>query len=159
MDDVPYVDPYSDVNPPSARHIVVAFCQGALHLNCTLAGLQRTIKFKQECVADCFDLDAMEPKKNTANDFSMLFEQAQRKSLIPLSDPAVARHVGEHDGGKSSLLEWGNHSIARVGISGPPPARVASVLARVPPRDGCGRCAGTVPCRARAPGTILARDR
>jgi len=87
-------------------------------LDSTLRGLQGAAEFDEESVADGFDLGAVEPGKDFAEEATMFFEQFESELIVALGQRAVAHHVREHDGGEFPLLYIGAHgsvnSIVRI---------------------------------------------
>ena len=104
MNHVADVNADFEFNPPVRRDVMVALGQGALDLNGTLRGLQGAAEFDEESVTDGFDLGAVEPGKDFAEEPTMFFEQFESESIVALCQRAVAHHVSEHDGGELALL-------------------------------------------------------
>jgi hypothetical protein len=58
------------------------------------------------CIDRCvvFDFSAVKPRKDFPKQLAMFLQQFLGKLFVPLTQRAVAHHVGKHDGGKPTLF-------------------------------------------------------
>jgi len=92
-----------------AWDVVIALGQRALNFNGALGRFEGALELDQESVADGFNLAAIKPRKQRAQQAPMFFQQLDRQRLIALRQCAVADHFGEHDGGQFALFGVGVH--------------------------------------------------
>ena len=75
MNHVADVNADFEFNPPVGRDVMVALGQGALDFDGALRGFQGAAEFDEESVANGFDLGAVEPGKDFAEEPAVFFEQ------------------------------------------------------------------------------------
>lgn len=95
---------FSPSSTPSARRQASGSLRRALDFYRALHRFQRAAEFREKSVADRFDFDAVQARKNFPQQATMFFQQFEREFVIALGQCAVANHVGEHDGSQPALF-------------------------------------------------------
>ena len=78
--------------------------ESALNLDGTAGTRECAGKLDEESVADGFDLPPAMPGKHVPQQVAVLVEKVERERLVLLRQRALAHHVCEHDGSKTSAL-------------------------------------------------------
>ena len=110
-DDIANIDAYAEFDPPVERHGFVALGHAPLHVHSAPHRVHRTGKFHQQPIARGLDdAPAMADQNGIHHILEVRLQRVEGTFFVRAHQPAVASHVGSHDGREATFYGvtlWG----------------------------------------------------